>query len=121
MGPATFDKLVSDLELCGSVIQTHVNSPRSTAYLAVLLSHNEKIKKLMAFSAGKRKSEYENYFNELGMKNILIFSDKLIDCPADAGYMEEVVAVYATPPNSYSAVADPIDLVRCSFLKLIDF
>lgn len=67
----------------------------------------------MAFSAGKRKTEYEDYFHELGMKNISIFSDRLIDCPADAGYMEEVVAVYATPPNSYSAVADPIDLV-CS-------
>ncbi|KAG5898472.1 hypothetical protein JTB14_015476 [Gonioctena quinquepunctata] len=113
LGPATFGKLIEDLELTGSVIQTHVNSPRTTAYLATILSHNEKIRKLMAFSAGKRKSEYERYFSELGMSNIIIFSDRLIDTPPDAHYMEEVVAVFATPPNSYSAVVDPIDLV-CS-------
>ncbi|XP_072390676.1 uncharacterized protein [Diabrotica undecimpunctata] len=113
LGPATFKKLVSDLELTGSVIQTHINSPRTTAYLATLLAQNEKIKKLLAFSAGKRKDEYESYFNELGMSNIRLFSDRLIDTPADANYMEEVVAVFATPPNSYSAVLDPIDLV-CS-------
>ncbi|KAJ8931764.1 hypothetical protein NQ314_015296 [Rhamnusium bicolor] len=58
-----------------------------------------------------RKPEYEKYFTELGMTNISIYSDRLIDTPADANYMEEVVAVFATPPNSYSAVIDPIDLV----------
>lgn len=60
-----------------------------------------------------RKCEYESYFNELGINNILIFEDRLIDTLPDANYMEEVVAVFATPPNSYSAVSDPIDLV-CS-------
>ncbi|CAH1126392.1 unnamed protein product [Ceutorhynchus assimilis] len=112
-GAATFGKVLIDLGLTGSVIQTHVNSPRTTAYLATLLTHNEKIKKLMAFSAGKRKPEYEHYFTELGVTNIRIFADRLIDSPPDASYMEEVVAVFATPPNSYSAVTDPIDLV-CS-------
>ncbi|XP_066259215.1 uncharacterized protein [Euwallacea similis] len=112
-GPATFGKILMDLGLSGSVIQTHINSPRTTAYLAMLLVRNEKIKKLMAFSAGKRKLEYETYFTELGVTNIKIFSDRLIETPADASYMEEVVAIFATPPNSYSAVTDPIDLV-CS-------
>ncbi|KAK9884452.1 hypothetical protein WA026_007296 [Henosepilachna vigintioctopunctata] len=113
VGPATFWKVVEDLQLSGSVIQTHVNSPRSTAYLANLLAQNEKIKKLMAFSAGKRKDEYETYLNELGMKNVVVYSDKLVDVGFESPCMEEVVAVYATPPNSYSAVTDPIDLV-CS-------
>ncbi|CAH1971251.1 unnamed protein product [Acanthoscelides obtectus] len=113
LGPATFYKLVVDLELTGSVIQSHVNSPRTTAYLATLLARNERIKRLMAFSAGNRKNEYERYFKDLGMTNVVIFSDRLIDTPPDASYMEEVVAVFATPPNSYSAVVDPIDLV-CS-------
>ncbi|RZC38122.1 methyltransferase NSUN7, partial [Asbolus verrucosus] len=113
LGPATFVKHVTALELSGSVIQTHVNSPRTTAYLATILSQNDKIKKLMAFSAGQRKIEYEDYLNQLGMTNVLIFSDRLIDVSPDANYMEEVVAVFATPPNSYSAVNDPIDLV-CS-------
>ncbi|XP_044758073.1 uncharacterized protein LOC123316146 isoform X2 [Coccinella septempunctata] len=113
VGAATFWKVVEDLQLSGSVIQTHVNSPRSTAYLANLLSQNEKIKKLMAFSAGRRKIEYENYLHELGMTNVIVYSDKLVDFGFESPCMEEVVAVYATPPNSYSAVADPIDLV-CS-------
>lgn len=93
------------------MIQSHVNSPRTTAYLASILSQNQKIKKLMAFSAGQRKREYEKYFQHLGMTNIVLHSDRLIDTPPDASYLEEVVAVFATPPNSYSAVSDPVDLV----------
>lgn len=54
LGPATFGKLISQMDLSGCVIQTHVNSPRTTAYLATLLSQNANIKKLMAFSAGTR-------------------------------------------------------------------
>lgn len=54
LGPATFGKLVADMQLSGSVIQTHVNSPRTTAYLATLLSQNANINKLIAFSAGTR-------------------------------------------------------------------
>lgn len=54
LGPATFGKLLTEMQLSGSVIQTHVNSPRSTAYLATLLSQNSNINKLMAFSAGTR-------------------------------------------------------------------
>lgn len=47
------------------------------------------------------------------MTNVSIFADRLVDVSPDANCMEEVVAVFATPPNSYSAVSDPIDLV-CS-------
>lgn len=111
LGPAAFGKVVSDLELTGHVVQSHVNSPRTTAYLASILSQNTKIKKLMAFSAGHRKQEYERYFQKLGMKNIVLHSNRLVDSPPDAAYLEEVVAVLATPPNSYSAVSDPVDLV----------
>lgn len=46
------------------------------------------------------------------MRNILTYSEKLIDTSPDASYLEEAIAVFATPPNSYSAVTDPIDLVR---------
>lgn len=113
LGPATFGKHITELELNGSVIQTHINSPRTTAYLAAILSQNDKIKKIMAFSAGHKKLEYEDYLNDLGMTNVAIFADRLIDVSPDANYFEEVVAVFATPPNSYSAVNDPIDLV-CS-------
>lgn len=62
-----------------------------------------------------RKIEYENYLHELGMTNVVVYSDKLVDFGFESPCMEEVVAVYATPPNSYSAVTDPIDLVRSFF------
>lgn len=51
------------------------------------------------------------------MKNINIHSEKLIDVPVNANYLEEVSAVFATPPNSYTAVTDPIDLVSGEQLK----
>ncbi|KAJ8984877.1 hypothetical protein NQ317_002717, partial [Molorchus minor] len=111
LGPATFSRLIANLELAGDVIQTHINSPRTTAYLATLLSRNDKIRKLMAFSAGNRKTEYEKYFSGLGINNINIFVERFIDVLPDSQFMEGVVAVFATPPNSYSAVSDPIDLV----------
>ncbi|KAF2905256.1 hypothetical protein ILUMI_00907 [Ignelater luminosus] len=113
LGPATFGKIILDLELAGTVVQSHVNSPRTTAYLATLLSQNSKIKNLLVFGAGSRKEEYESYFQELGMTNVSIYSEKLIDIPPDSNCLERAIAVFATPPNSYSAVADPIDLV-CS-------
>lgn len=99
--------------------------------MATLLVQNERIKKIMAFSAGPkwgfsdnltivcffksnlgcRKCEYESYFTQIGVNNIKIYADRLTDIHPDSAYMEEVVAVFATPPNSYSAVLDPIDLV----------
>lgn len=45
------------------------------------------------------------------MKNIFTYSEKLIDIVSDGSFLEEVIAVFATPPNSYTAVNDPIDLV----------
>lgn len=63
------------------------------------------------FSVPFRKTEYDKYFSELGMKNVFTYSEKLIDIVSDGSFLEEVIAVFATPPNSYSAVNDPIDLV----------
>ncbi|KAB0801885.1 hypothetical protein PPYR_04071 [Photinus pyralis] len=113
LGPATFGKVVSELELTGTVIQSHVNSPRTTAYLAMLLSKNAKINNLLVFGAGSRKEEYGNYLQEIGIKNVLIYSERLTDIPPESTFLEKVIAVFATPPNSYSAISDPIDLV-CS-------
>ncbi|KAK5649894.1 hypothetical protein RI129_000923 [Pyrocoelia pectoralis] len=113
LGPATFGKVVRELELTGTVIQSHVNSPRTTAYLAMLLSKNGKINNLLVFGAGSRKDEYSNYLQEIGVKNVLIYSESLTDVPPQSTLLEKVIAVFATPPNSYSAINDPIDLV-CS-------
>jgi hypothetical protein len=47
-------KILQDLDLVGKLVQTHVVSPRTTAYLANILSDNENIKALIAFGAGER-------------------------------------------------------------------
>ncbi|XP_044729702.1 putative methyltransferase NSUN7 [Chrysoperla carnea] len=113
LGPVVFTKLLLELELVGSVIQTHINSPRATAYLGSLLSKNSNITKLYAFGAGSRKQEFENYMNNIGADNINVYAERLVDVSPDSSFLEHVTAVFATPPNSYSAVTDPIDLV-CS-------
>ncbi|GLV44069.1 uncharacterized protein CBL_12635 [Carabus blaptoides fortunei] len=112
-GPSAFSKLLFEHNLTGTVIQTHISSPRATAYLATLLAENDQIFTLLAFGAGDRKAEYEEYFESLKIKNIMVFSKRLVDIAPDTDILEQVVAVFATPPNSYSAVNDPIDLV-CS-------
>lgn len=67
-----------------------------------------------------RKEDYEKYFNELGVTNIVIHPEKFVDIPPDANYLEEVIAVFATPPNSYSAVADPVDLVSVAHIYTLN-
>ncbi|KAF5286182.1 hypothetical protein FQR65_LT12940 [Abscondita terminalis] len=113
LGPATFGKILRELELKGAVIQSHINSPRTTAYLAMILSSNSKINNLLVFGAGSRKEEYCRYLSDIGITNVVVHSEKLIEVPPEAHLLEEVIAVFATPPNSYSAISDPIDLV-CS-------
>lgn len=54
------------------------------------------------------------YFRKLGVTNAEVFEERFLDAAAhDGGLLDNVVAVLATPPNSYSAVTDPVDLV-CS-------
>jgi hypothetical protein len=47
-------KILRDQDLVGKLVQTQVVSPRTTAYLANILSDNEKINTLIAFGAGER-------------------------------------------------------------------
>lgn len=54
------------------------------------------------------------YFRKLGVTNAEVFEERFLDAAAhDSSLLDNVVAVLATPPNSYSAVTDPVDLV-CS-------
>lgn len=110
-GPATLGKILLDLKLSGAVVLTHVTSPRTTAYVAAVLSQNESITSLLAFGAGERKTEFESYFNGLGINNVLLYSKPFCEMDLDNEIFDNVMAVLATPPNSYSAVADPIELV----------
>ena len=47
-------QILRSLDLRGTVVQTHIVSPRTTAYLANVLSEIEKIDNLIAFGAGDR-------------------------------------------------------------------
>lgn len=47
----------------------------------------------------------------MNIRNIMLFAENLSELAPETQILEQVVAVFATPPNSYSAVTDPIDLV----------
>nr|CAD7409242.1 unnamed protein product [Timema poppensis] len=113
LGPATLGRLLVELQLTGAVLMTHINSPRTTAYLASLLAENDKIDALLAFGAGSRKAEYDEYLAQLCVRNTRVFAEKFVDLPSDTNLLEGVCAVLASPPNTYSGVMDPVDLV-CS-------
>lgn len=113
IGPAVFSHLLEYLELEGDVVQTHISSPRSTAYLAVLLKNNDKVKQFLVFGAGSRKQEFQEYLDELGVDNVRLFAENFVDMSMTSTLLDNSVGVYACPPCSYSGIADPIDLI-CS-------
>jgi hypothetical protein len=48
------NRILHDLDLAGNLVQTHPVSPRTTAYLANILSDNQKIRSVITFGAGER-------------------------------------------------------------------
>lgn len=113
IAPAILSRLLDHFELEGDIVQTHVSSPRSTAYLAGLFQSVNKLNRFIAFGGGKKTEDYMNYMNSLGIKNIKIFSEPFCSIPLNSHKLETAVGVFATPPNSFSAISDPIDLI-CS-------
>lgn len=111
IGPAIFAKLVSYYGISGDVLQTHILSPRSTAYLGCLLRRNKFVGKIRVFGAGEHMDEYQAYFDEIGASNIKLYAEKFIDFQKNI--LEKTVAIYCTPPSSFSSVSDPIELI-CS-------
>lgn len=129
-GPAVFCRLLGFFDIEGDIVQTHVSSPRSTAYLAALVHNNARVHEFLAFGAGARLAEYRAYFAAIGCDGsaggggggggklpgkaaVRIFAESYCDHAAGAKLFERVVGVFCTPPNSYSGVTDPIDLI-CS-------
>lgn len=100
-------------EVEGDVVQTHLSSPRSTAYLAALFQCNYRVNDIIIYGAGSRLNEYKDYMKKLGINNIRIFSEQFCRISIESQVLEKVVGIFVTPPNSYSAVSDPIDLI-CS-------
>lgn len=47
-------KVLTENPLRGTIAQTHVNTPRATAYLANIIVDNDRLEKLVAFGAGDK-------------------------------------------------------------------
>lgn len=54
VGPAIFAKLVNYFAIAGDIVQTHILSPRSTAYLASLLMRNRYIGRFRVFGKSEK-------------------------------------------------------------------
>ncbi|XP_039745917.1 uncharacterized protein LOC120623765 isoform X2 [Pararge aegeria] len=134
-GASTLCRALRANALRGVVAQTHASSPRCSAYLAAQLKElaailkaetpaapaTPELGKLVVFGAGDKVESYVCALRELGIEaselpqssaSVCVLSDPVHgDTPTVTNALDGVVAVLATPPNSYSAVTDPIDLV----------
>lgn len=121
VGPAIFSKLVNYYEIAGDILQTHILSPRSTAYLGSLLLRNKFVGKLRVFGAGKNYKEYKAYFDKIGATNIQLYEESFLRFSRNI--LEKTVAIYCTPPSSFSSILDPIELIcsRGGDLKMLQF
>ncbi|XP_016966695.1 uncharacterized protein LOC108035539 [Drosophila biarmipes] len=112
-GPAIMSKLMDYFELDGDILQTHIGSPRSTAYLAALFYSINRVNNFYVYGAGANLKEYRRYMESIGVNNIRLFGDAFTSFPMESNRFRTVVGIFATPPNSFSAISDPIDLI-CS-------
>lgn len=121
VGPAIFAKLLNYYEIAGDIIQTHILSPRSTAYLASLLIRNKFVGKFRVFGAGKNLNEYQSYFDRVGAVNVKLYKDNFVGFKRQI--LEKTVAIYCTPPSSFSSITDPIELIcsRGGDLQMLQF
>ncbi|KAJ8724889.1 hypothetical protein PYW07_015847 [Mythimna separata] len=134
-GASTLCRALRANALQGVVAQTHASSPRCSAYLAAQLRElaavikakapaapaTPELGKLVVFGAGDKVESYLCALRELGIEAaagpqsgapVCVISEAVhCDTPTVTNALDGVVAVLATPPNSYSAVTDPIDLV----------
>lgn len=121
VGPAIFVKLMNYYGIAGDILQTQIISPRSTAYLASLLIRNRYVGKLRVFGAGNLLKQYQAYFERVGATNIRLYEESFLRFPRNI--LEKTVAIYCTPPSSFSSVSDPIELIcnRGGDLKMLQF
>ena len=122
VGPAIFAKLLNYYEIGGDILQTHILSPRSTAYLASLLIRNRFVGMFRVFGAGQNFNDYQAYFDRIGATNIKLYQEKFLGA-ARNNILEKTVAIYCTPPSSFSSISDPIELIcsRGGDLKMLQF
>ncbi|CAD7006112.1 unnamed protein product [Ceratitis capitata] len=106
-------RLLEYFQLSGDILQTHISSPRSTAYLASLFYSINRVNNFYVYGAGINLKEYRKFMEILGVCNIRIFAELFTSFPLESKRFGYVVGIFANPPNSFSAISDPIDLI-CS-------
>lgn len=104
--------MLEHLTLDGDIIQTHLLSPRSCGYMCALLATIKKKHCYYVYGAGNKLNEYKKYIELLNINNLQMNAEYFRNAINSISF-ENVVCVFLTPPNSYSAVKDPIDLI-CS-------
>lgn len=111
IGSAIFIYLIEHFNLEGDILQTHLLSPRSSGYICALLATSNKKHRFHVFGAGSKLREYLDYMKLLNIQNIHIHAENFRH--VSPGSLRNVSCIFLTPPNSYSAVKDPIDLICC--------
>ncbi|XP_073836277.1 putative methyltransferase NSUN7 isoform X2 [Musca autumnalis] len=113
VGPAVMSRLLDFYDLSGDILQTHIDSPRSTAYLASLFYSVNRLNYFYVYGAGSNLKLYRSYIEDLGINNVRLFAESFTSFPLESNRFRTVVGIFANPPNSFSAISDPIDLI-CS-------
>lgn len=66
---------------------------------------------IIVFGAGDRVNEYKEFMATLGVDNVHLRAEYFNQMSVQSSELGNVVGVFVTPSNSYSAVSDPIDLI----------
>lgn len=106
-------RLLNFFDLSGDILQTHMDSPRSTAYLAALFYSVNRINNFYVYGSGSNLKIFRKYMEDLNINNIRLFGESFTSFPLESNRFRTVVGIFANPPNSFSAISDPIDLI-CS-------
>lgn len=106
-------RLLSYFDLNGDILQTHIDSPRSTAYLASLFYSVNRINNFYVYGSGSNLKRFRKYMEDLCINNIRLFEESFTSFPLESNRFRTVVGIFANPPNSFSDISDPIDLI-CS-------
>lgn len=85
----------------GDIVQTHLSSPRSIAYLAALFQSNYRVNDIIIFGAGQRLSEYNAYMLKLGINNIRLRSENFCQVSVQSAILERVVCSISLIPVNF--------------------
>lgn len=115
-------KLLEHYEMTGDILQTHVESPQSMAYLASLFYSIDRIRTFHICGAGTDYASHRDYLNALQVSNVVLYAESFNRYILHYQKFVNVIGIFVNPPNSYSGLHNPIDLACCrqGDLKLLE-